>query len=90
MKIVLKYLLYNIACIFLFALLYHYLGDDNFKRDDKKRIEWLDCLFLSTTVQASVGYSDLTPTSDLSKMILIFQQFLMISSNVFVLYIFTS
>lgn len=90
MKIVLRYLIYNVLCIFMFSLFYHYLGDNNFKRDDKNTIEWLDCLFLSTTVQAGVGYSDLTPTSDLSKMILIFQQFLMISANVFILYIFTS
>lgn len=90
MRVVVKYLMYNIICIFLFGLAYHYLGNNNFKRDDKLPVEWLDCLFLSTTVQAGVGYSDLTPSTDLSKMILIFQQFLMISANVFILYIFTS
>jgi len=90
MRVVFKYLIYNIACIFIFGTMYDFLGEKNFKRDDNKPIEWIDCLFLATTVQASVGYSDLMPITDLAKMILIFQQFLMISANVFILYIFTS
>lgn len=89
MRLVIKALFYNICCITIFGLLYDYLGDKHFKRDDKKPVERIDCLFLSTTVQAGVGYSDLTPITDLAKMILIFQQFLMISSNVFILYIFS-
>jgi hypothetical protein len=94
MKIVIKTVFFHFCCILFFGLIY-LIFKDGFSRDpaysinNKKEPEVIDCLFLATTVQAGVGYSDLYPITNLAKTILIIQQFIMISTNVFLLYIFT-
>ena len=45
-----------------------------------------DTLFLSTTVQAGIGYALVIPRTDFAKYILMIQQFLMIFSNLMLLY----
>ena len=87
MKLVIRTVFFHFMCILLFSLIY-WLYRADFKREDKKPGEVIDYLFLSTTVQAGVGYSDLYPISHTSKLIMIFQQFIMISTNVFLLYLF--
>ena len=94
MKIVLKTVLFQFLCVLLFSLVYlsfkrHFLRDPAYTTDNKKQAELLDCFFLATTIQAGVGYSDLYPITDTAKIIMIIQQFIMISTNVFLLYIFT-
>jgi len=94
MKIVLRTVVFQFICILFFGLIYlsfknHFTRDPAYTVDKKKEPELLDCLFLATTVQAGVGYSDLYPITDASKIIMIIQQFIMISLNVFLLYIFT-
>ena len=49
----------------------------------------IDFFFLSTTIQAGVGYPDLIAITSLSKIILMIQQIIMITTNIFILYIFT-
>ena len=49
----------------------------------------MDFFLLSTTIQAGVGISDLYPITFYSKIVMIIQQFLVISAHVFTLYIFT-
>ena len=95
MRIVIKTVLFQFLCVLLFGLVYlsfkeHFVRDPAYTTDKKKKAEILDCLFLATTVQAGVGYSDLYPITDTAKVILIIQQFVMISTNVFLLYVFTS
>jgi hypothetical protein len=80
--------------VLIFGLVYlsfknHFRRDPAYTLDNKSDPELFDCLFLATTIQAGVGYSDLYPITDLSKIIMIIQQFIMISLNVFLLYIFT-
>jgi hypothetical protein len=94
MKIVLRTVVFQFICILFFGLIYlsfknHFARDPAYTVDKKKEAELLDCLFLATTVQAGVGYSDLYPITDVAKIIMIIQQFIMISLNVFLLYIFT-
>jgi len=94
MKIVIKTVFFHFCCILFFGLIY-LIFKDGFSRDlaytinNKKEPEVIDCLFLATTIQSGVGYSDLYPITNLAKAILIIQQFIMISTNVFLLYIFT-
>jgi hypothetical protein len=94
MKIVIRTVFFHFCCILFFGLIY-LIFKDGFSRDpaysinNKKEPEVIDCLFLATTVQAGVGYSDLYPITNLAKTTLIIQQFIMISTNVFLLYIFT-
>jgi uncharacterized membrane protein len=94
MRVVLKTVAFQILCVLLFGLIYvsyksHFIRDPAYTTNNKKQPELLDCLFLATTVQAGVGYSDLYPITDVAKIIMIIQQFIMISTNVFLLYIFT-
>ena len=94
MKLVIRTVFFQFLCVLLFGLIYlsyknHFVRDKNYLVDKSNGPELIDCLFLATTVQAGVGYSDLYPTTNVSKMILILQQFVMMSTNVFLLYIFT-
>lgn len=94
MKLVIRTVVFQFLCVIFFGMIYltfkeDFMRDATFTTDNKKDPELIDCLFLATTVQAGVGYSDLYPITSISKMIMILQQFIMISTNVFLLYIFT-
>jgi hypothetical protein len=94
MKIVIKTVLFHFLCVVLFGLVYlsfksQFVRDPAYTIDNKSKAEIIDCLFLATTIQSGVGYSDLYPITTTAKVILIIQQFVMISTNVFLLYIFT-
>ncbi len=44
--------------------------------------------FLSTTIQASVGMSDIYPITNIGKIFMILQQLIMIMTHVFTIYVF--
>jgi hypothetical protein len=78
----------------MFGLIYWFFTDqfvrgEDFSKNSSSVPELIDHLFLSTTLQAGVGFSDLYPTTNFTKSLVILQQFIMISVNVFVIYIFT-
>ena len=91
MKLAIRALLFHIVCIITFALLYLYLSDD-FKdgnSNENKKFTILDYFLLSTTIQAGVGITELFPNTFYSKILVIIQQILMLSTHIFTLYIFT-
>lgn len=92
MKLVLRTLVFHFVCIIIFAFLYKHLaihfGNDKNKMNVNSG-EMVDYLLLSVTIQAGIGISDLYPVSHLSKVILMIHQFIVISTHVFTLYIFT-
>lgn len=99
MKIVFRTVLFHFLCILVFALLYSTfaqdfgsLDDDSYSKNNnrtKEKLTFLDFLLLSTTIQAGVGISEFFPSSSFTKIILIIQQLIMISTHVFTLYFFT-
>lgn len=96
MKLVLRTLLFHFLCILLFAFIYRHLyihfGKDKSKPNTGTGTgtgEMVDYLLLSVTIQAGIGISDLYPVSHLSKVVLMIHQFIVISTHVFTLYIFT-
>jgi hypothetical protein len=101
MKIVIRTVVFHVLCILLFALLYSTFAQDFGSLDDelykensnsnrrKEKRGFLDFLLLSTTIQAGVGISDFFPSSSFTKIIMIIQQMIMISTHVFTLYFFT-
>jgi len=103
MKIAFRTVAFHIVCIILFALLYSSFAQDfgslddelysenNNKKNNKQKDKrtFLDFLLFSTTVQAGVGVSEFFPSSSFTKITLIIQQMIMISTHVFTLYIFT-
>ena len=88
MKIVARTLVFHFFCIIFFALIY-LINTKHFSHTDESELDLIDYVFLSTTIQAGIGYSHLYPTSDVAKLIMILQQFVLISTHVFTIYIFT-
>jgi hypothetical protein len=89
MKLVLRTLLFHLICIITFGVIYWMMSNHFSLVLNGDNPKLIDFIFLSTTVQAGVGLSDLNPLTTLSKLVLIIQQFIMISTNVFLFYIFT-
>ena len=97
MKIVARTVVFHIFCILFFSFIYytfsnHFenLGEDlhNFNGTIRKRT-LLDFILFSTTIQAGVGIIDFYPSTTFTKIIVIMQQLIIISTHVFTLYIFT-
>lgn len=87
MKLVFRTVFFHILCIFLFSLLYYIFRDD-FKPHVKEDYTILDYIFLSTTIQAGVGLTDIYPINFNGKLVMIIQQIMLIMTHVFTLYIF--
>jgi hypothetical protein len=88
MKYVFRTVLFHFTCILFFGYLY-LLSKHGFVSMEGHRIDALDCLFLSTTVQSGVGYALVRPITHANKGIIMLQQFCMLSTNVFLLYFLT-
>jgi hypothetical protein len=88
MKIVIRTVFFHFSCIVGFGMLYFYLKDD-FLENQEDKLEIIDYMLLSTTIQAGVGISDLYPTSFYGKLTMIIQQILMLCTHIFTLYILT-
>ena len=87
MRLAIKTIVFHFLCILLFTLLY-FNFKDNFNTQQKDEFTMLDSFFLSTTIQAGVGLSDVFPISSYGKIIMIVQQLSMIMTHVFTLYLF--
>jgi heme A synthase len=89
MKIVFRTVTFHIICIIIFALLYFQFENEFGSLDNslsKKNKNILDFFLFSTTIQAGVGISEFYPSSSLTKILMILQQILMITTHVFTLY----
>ena len=72
----------NIILITIFAVIYLYISSDfilTYGRGHK--INFVDCLLTSTSIQAGVGITNLMPLTNLSKMAMIIHQILMITTH---------
>lgn len=88
MKLVLKTFFFHMICILFFCIVYN-SEKTSFKNEINDDIKFIDFLYLSTTIQSTVGYTKLYPMTDWVKTLMILQQFLMISTNIFTIYIFS-
>jgi len=89
MKIVFRTLAFHLIMIIVFAWSYFYLSDRFESSEHTHYNNVVDFLLLSTTIQAGVGISNLYPVSLSSKLVMIIQQFIMMSTHIFTLYVFT-
>lgn len=90
MQRVVKTFIFHIMCILFFTTIYD--ANRSFFKDNNtnnKALDLVDFLTLSTTIQAGVGYSNIYPLTYKMKFIMLLQQLLMISTNIFTIYIFT-
>jgi hypothetical protein len=91
MKIVVRSVLSHIIFIFLFSLIY-FLFKEGFVSDintKNNKIEYLDTLLLSASIESGTGFSVISPVSNTCKFIIIIQEFIMVSVYVLTLYHFT-
>jgi hypothetical protein len=87
MKLAIRTVSFHLLCIVVFSFLYYIYQEDFDGKGDEKKL--MDFILLSTTVQAGVGITDLYPATFYSKLIIIIQQMVMITTNIFTIYIFT-
>ena len=80
---------FHIFFALLFSLVYYKIGSTGFELTSSKTnvAKYIDYLALSTTVQAGVGISNLNPKTELSSLVLTIQQFFLIATNVFIVYV---
>ena len=80
---------FHIFFALLFSVIYYNIGEDGFDltTGNSRVAGYLDYLALSTTVQAGVGISNLSPKIGLSSLVLSIQQFMLIAVNVFIVYV---
>ena len=92
MKRVITGVVYNFSCILFFTLIY-LLINKSLTLDSSMKTQvspnTLDTLYLSTAIQSGVGFSFVYPFASIAKIIMMTQQYFMISSNLFMLYLFT-
>ena len=88
MKVVIRTVLFHFLCIIVFGIIYYNIQSQFQGTIKYERKSILDYIFLSTTIQASVGMSDIYPITSIVKIVMILQQLLMIMTHVFTLYIF--
>ena len=82
----------HMLAILIFAIIYTILPINSFVFTDAKKQgnpSLLDYLNLSTTTQAGVGITTVTPNSDIAIILSTLQQILMITKNIFIVYFFT-
>lgn len=96
MKRIVQTLAIHVFCILFFAFFYYYFAmhfkQNNFTNynPESKIASIIDFFLLSTTIQSSVGLTDIFPISVYGKLIIIMQQLIMISINVITIYVFTT
>lgn len=86
MELILKTLFYHLVCILIFGAIYSQMVGQ--LKKDKGDIEMIDCFYLSTAIQSGTGFSQTVPDTTTTKMIVMLQEFLMISGTLISLHIF--
>jgi hypothetical protein len=88
MRLFIRTVLFHLLCIVIFSVIYFYLkGDFHYKQVDN--LSFLDSLFLSVTIQSGVGITNIYPSSSVGKAVMILQQFTLILTQVFTIYVFS-
>jgi hypothetical protein len=85
MKRILKTLLFHLVCIIIFGIIYSQMSS-HLKKDSD--IEFIDYFYLSTAIQSGTGFSQTYPNTVSSKLLVMFQELVMISGTLISLHIF--
>ena len=88
LHIIVKTVLAKIVVILFFAGIYYYLRDEFEHIGVAERPTTLyDCLNLSTTIQATIGLSNIYPTGGVSYIVMLIQQILVLPSLLLAAYL---
>jgi len=81
--------LFNILTIFVFSIIYSSISPHNFEPlNPKDKLNYVDYLFYSITIQCGVGLPDITALSDLAKILAMIQQIILMGSAFILLQLF--
>lgn len=80
-KIIQDVFMLNIFTILLFSFIYWSIDPSNFEASNPKdKLTYIDFLFLAVTIQSGIGLPDISVSSDLSKILAIIQQLILMGS----------
>jgi hypothetical protein len=80
------YFLFNILMIAVFTFIYYNMREGFGKTREGREGDFIDYFSLSTTLQSTVGLTDVLPTTDRTKLLVNFQQILSIGGFAVLLY----
>ena len=85
---VIRTVVFHLICIIVFTFIYKHIAID-LKDNDKKPVDFIDYLLLSVAIQSGTGFSVVNPKNNIGKIVVIIQEFILIFTHVFTIYIFT-
>ena len=88
MKLVIRTVIFHLFCVSIFSYLY-FIHRKEYNDKDDPHIHYLDCLLLSTSIQAGVGLDVFNALTPMAKVIMLFQCVILLTTHVFTIYIFT-
>ena len=77
------------SLIFLFSFIYYSIIKDFKSSIDRQVMEYIDCLSLSATIQAGIGFSDIMPLTNVAIFYTMIQQMLTIIVTLYIVFTFT-
>jgi hypothetical protein len=81
--------LFNILTIIIFSWIYSSIPAKNFKPlNHNDELTYIDYLFYAVTIQSGVGLPDVTALSNLSKILVIIQQLILLGSGFILISLF--
>ena len=88
MTMVFRTVFFHLFVIIVFTFVYKHIAID-LKDKDQKMVDFIDYLVLSVAIQSGTGFSVVKPKNDNGKIAVIIQEFILIFTHVFTIYIFT-
>jgi hypothetical protein len=81
--------LFNLLTAIIFSIIYVLISPDNFEPlNPKDELTYIDFLFYAVTIQSGIGLPDVTALSDLAKILVLFQQLILMGSAFILVYMF--
>ena len=62
-----------ISSIFIFSFIYYYLSKKHYKIKSTDKMNYMDALYLSIVTQSLLGPGDISPKSDIARLVLMLQ-----------------
>ena len=73
----------------VFSIIYSSISRHNFEpSNSKNKLTYLDFLFYAVTIQSGIGLPDVNVVSHLGKILVLFQQLILMSSAFILVYLF--
>jgi len=81
--------LFNILSVLIFSIIYSLISPHNFEPlNPNDKLNYIDYLFYSVTIQCGVGLPDITALTDLAKILAMIQQIILMGSAYIILQLF--